>query len=144
MSERRTIEQLLSALQPLVSLLGPIPLRFVTTFLTVALDEGKGPYFYARVTGMHRAYMSRCLRDIGDRARNGGPGLGLVKIEQDPASVHRRKVFLTEKGRALLLQITRPSRGGPLIAKKALPPQENGVGVTTISNVGCDGATSPP
>lgn len=34
-----------------------------------------------RALGIDRRVMSRYLRDIGDRARNGGPGLGLVVVE---------------------------------------------------------------
>jgi hypothetical protein len=112
-SERRAIEDLLWALKPFANLRGWIPLRYLTTFLTVALDEGKGPNTYARGTGMDRASMSRCLRDIGEGGRRGEkPGLGLVRIVQDPANVQRRNVFLTDKGRALLPLIMRSLRGG--------------------------------
>jgi len=72
-SDKRDIQTLLSALKPLDNLRGSIPLPFVTTFLMVALDEGKGVCAYARAVGIHRAAMSRYLLDIGDRARNGGP-----------------------------------------------------------------------
>ncbi len=98
------------ALKPFANLRGKIPLRFVTTFLTVALDEGKGPCAYARAAGVHRAEMSRSLRDIGATSRNGGPGLGLVKVEKDPGNPYRRRVLLTEKGRALLPLVTRSLR----------------------------------
>ena len=40
----------------------------MTTFLMVALDEGKGVSAYARALGISRTAMSRYLRDIGDRA----------------------------------------------------------------------------
>jgi hypothetical protein len=93
------------ALKPLTNLRGSIPLPFVTTFLTVALDEGKGVNAYARAVGIHRAAMSRYLRDIGDRARNGGPGLGLVTIEPHPTAPLRSQVFLTNKGRLIAKEI---------------------------------------
>jgi hypothetical protein len=82
-------------------------LSFVTTFLMVALDEGKGVCAYARAVGVHRAAMSRYLRDIGERARNGGPGLGLVTVKPHPRYPHRRRVLLTAKGRLVASQIFR-------------------------------------
>src|SRR4029077_6135986 len=97
-----TIEELLGALKPFDNLRGWIPVRYV-----IALDEGKWPSAYARGAGMDRISMSRCLRDIGETSRTGGPGLGLVKAVRDPSNLHRRRVLLTEKGRALLLLVTR-------------------------------------
>jgi DNA-binding MarR family transcriptional regulator len=67
----------------------------------VALDEGQGVNAYARAFGMHRAKMSRYLRDIGRMARNGGPGLGLVAVEPHPNDPVRSQVFLTAKGRGI-------------------------------------------
>jgi hypothetical protein len=65
----------------------------------VALDEGKGVGNYASAIEVSRFAISRYLRDIGNRARNGGPGLGLVTIEPHPIDPRRRQVFLTAKGR---------------------------------------------
>jgi DNA-binding MarR family transcriptional regulator len=107
MSERLSIEELLRALKPFDGLRGWVPIRYVTTFLMVALDEGKGPSAYARSAGVDRMSMSRCLRDMGERSRTGGPGLGLVRAVRDPSNARRRKVLLTEKGRALLLHVRR-------------------------------------
>jgi DNA-binding MarR family transcriptional regulator len=109
-TERKTIEELLRALKPFDNLRGWIPLRYITTFLMVALDEGKWPSAYARSAGIDRITMSRCLRDIGERSRTGGPGLGLVKAVRDPSNAQRRKVLLTEKGRTLLLHVKRALR----------------------------------
>jgi DNA-binding MarR family transcriptional regulator len=104
-SHKRDIQSLLWALRPLANLRGPIPLSFVTTFLMVALDEGKGVNAYARAVGIHRSAMSRYLRSISDRACNGSPGLGLVKVEPHPAHSSRCQVFLTDKGRAVAKSI---------------------------------------
>ena len=87
-----------------------MPLPFVIAFLTVALDEGKGASAYARALGISRAAMSRYLRDIGDRARNGGPGLGLVTAQPRPPHSNRRPVVLTAKGRATAKLIFEPMR----------------------------------
>jgi DNA-binding MarR family transcriptional regulator len=97
----QALRKLLRVLKSFADLRGSIPLPYVTTFLTVAMDEGQGVCAYARAAGISRAAMSRYLRDIGDRARNGGPGLVLVKIQADPTDSRRRQVFLTTKGRSL-------------------------------------------
>ena len=57
-SDKRDFQSLLWALKPLINLSGSMPLPFVTTFLFVALDEGKGVNTYARAVGVHR---SQCL-----------------------------------------------------------------------------------
>jgi hypothetical protein len=80
-------------------------LPYATTFLMVALDEGKSVNAYARAVGIHRAAMHRYVRNIGDRARNGSPGLGLVRTERHPTYSNRRQVLLTDKGRLLAAEI---------------------------------------
>ena len=110
--DKRVIQTLLWALTPLMNLRGSIPLPFLTIFLMVVLDEGKCVSEYARAFGVKdRRMMSRYLRDIGERARNGGPGLGLVTVEQLPTH-SRARVVLTAKGRsvaqAILQQMRRP------------------------------------
>lgn len=109
-TNKKIIQALLWALKPVANLRGSIPLPCVITFLSVALDEGKGVCEYARATGFHRAAMSRYLRDIGDRARNGGPGLGLVTVQPHPIHAHRRQVMLTDKGRSLAKHMFNPMR----------------------------------
>ncbi len=111
-SDKRVIQTLLWALKPLTNLRGSIPLPYVTIFLMVALDEGKSVSAYARTLGVKdRRIMSRYLRVIGERARSGGPGLGLVTVEKHP-SHSRARVLLTAKGRsvaqAILQQMRRP------------------------------------
>ena len=83
-TEKTTIRHLLWALKPLLNLGGLLPLPLATAFLAIALDEGKGVCAYARDAGAKRSVMSRYIHSVGDRARNGGPGLGLIRFEQDP------------------------------------------------------------
>ena len=111
-SDKRVIQTLLWALTPLLNLRWSILLPWVTIFLMVVLDEGKSVSAYARALGVKdRRVVSRYLRDIGERARNGGPGLGLVTVEKHPTHSHAR-VLLTAKGRsvaeAILQQMRRP------------------------------------
>ncbi len=107
---RWIMQCLLWALKPLVNLRGSIPLPYAIVFLLVALDEGNGVSSYARALGIHRWRMSRYLRDIGSRARNGGPGLGLVTVEHDPADPRWSKVVLTAKGRAVAEEVFQQMR----------------------------------
>jgi hypothetical protein len=106
-TDKRAIQALLWALKPLANLRSSIPLPYATTFLMVAIDEGKSVNAYARAVGINRAMMHRYVRNIGDRARNGGPGLGLVRTEPHPTYSNRRQVLLTDKGRSLAKDIFR-------------------------------------
>jgi hypothetical protein len=100
-SDKRIIESLLLALEPLSKLSGPVPLRLVATFLTVASNEGQGVCEYARCLGIHRAVMSRFIHNLADRARNGDPGLDLIMIEEGPGRPNKQQIFLTKKGHAV-------------------------------------------
>jgi DNA-binding MarR family transcriptional regulator len=109
-AEKKALQSLLWALKPLSNLRGSIPLPFATVFLMIALDEGHGVNSYARAMGIHRSAMSRYLRDIGARARNGGPGLGLVTVKPHGGDQRRYEVLLTPKGRSIIKQIVRHIR----------------------------------
>ena len=114
---RWIMQCLLWTLKPLSNLSRSIPLQYVTAFLMVALDEGRGVGTYARALGMHRWTMSRYLNAIGPRGRNGGPGLDLVIIKHDPYDPRWTEVFLTPKGRAVaddvFKQMRRVKRNAP-------------------------------
>jgi DNA-binding MarR family transcriptional regulator len=98
---------LLWALKPLANLKRPLPLPSLTAFLLVALDEGKGVNAYARAAGVDRAIMSRTLHAIGDRARTGGPGLGLITMQPHPTDPKKVQIFMTSKGRSITKEIAR-------------------------------------
>jgi DNA-binding MarR family transcriptional regulator len=107
---KRAIQALLWAIKPLVDLSGSIPFPYVLTFLAVAVEEGKPVGAYARDLNVNRFLMSRYIRRIGDRARNGGPGLGLVTTRRTRNSPTRTAIFLTDKGRAIAAQVSRNLR----------------------------------
>jgi|SRR5580704_3047850 DNA-binding MarR family transcriptional regulator len=109
-SDKRDFQSLLWALKPLINLSGFMPLPFVTTFLFVALDEGRGVNTYARAIGIHRSAMSKNLHALGDRARHGGPGLGLVTIDPHPTAPGRSQVHLTAKGRQVAKEVLQQLR----------------------------------
>ncbi len=107
---KRAIQALLWGIKPLIDLRGSIPFPYVRTFLTVALADGKPVGAYAREMNINRFLMSRYMRCIGDRGRNGGAGLGLVTIKRIPNSPVRTAVFLTDKGRAIAAKVYRNLR----------------------------------
>jgi len=104
-SDKRVVQTLLWALKPLSNLRRSIPLPYAITFLTVALEEGKPVGAYARELDFNRYVMSRYMQCIGDKARNGSTGLGLVTIKRTKGYPSRTEVFLTEKGRAVAAQV---------------------------------------
>jgi hypothetical protein len=104
-SDKRVVQTLLWALKPLSNLRRSIPLPYAITFLTVALEEGKPVGAYARELDFNRYVMSRYMQCIGDKARNGSTGLGLVTIKRTKGYPSRTEVFLTEKGRAVASQV---------------------------------------
>ncbi len=125
LGNKRDFQSLLWALKPLINLRGTIPLPFVTTFLFVALDEGKGVDTYARAVGMHRSAMSRNLHALGDRARNGGPGLGLVTVDSHPTAPGRSQVHLTAKGRLVAKEVLQQLRRSQVSRLQRPPNHDN-------------------
>jgi len=99
--DKLTIEALLRALEPLQRLHNSMPLPCVITFLLIALYEGKSMSDYARDLGVSRFTMFRYLQFIGERARSGGPGLGLICVEPHPTHLRGTRVRLSAKGRAI-------------------------------------------
>jgi hypothetical protein len=100
----------LRALKPLANLRRSIPLPYALTFLTVALEEGKPVGTYAREMNVNRWVMTRIMQTIGDKARDGAPGLGLVTIKRIASYPTRTEVFLTDKGRKVADQVFRQLR----------------------------------
>jgi len=99
--DKRIIQSLLLALEPVSNLGGLVPLRLVTAFLTVATNEGKGVCEYARCLGIHRTITSRFIHELTDRSRHGGPGLGLIRIDKGSGRPNWQEIVLTKKGRAV-------------------------------------------
>ena len=106
-AHKGAIQTLLLAIKPLVDSGGAIPFPYMLTFLMVAVDEGKSVGAYARDLNVNRFLMSRHIRCIGDRGRNGRPGLGLVTTRRVDNYPNRTAIFLTDKGHAVAAQVYR-------------------------------------
>jgi DNA-binding MarR family transcriptional regulator len=105
--ERRHLGRALGALGPFRALRATMPLQYVTTFLLVALNEGRGVTEYAEMAGVSQSVMSRHLLDIGERDRYMEKGFGLITYRPNPFELRKHEVFLTDKGRALAHEIVR-------------------------------------
>ena|SRR5271169_2532274 len=79
-NDKSLVQGLLSALDPFSKIRSDdtVPFRLVITFLNIVADEGRCANEYAKILGIHRFMMGRYIHDLADRARDGGPGLGLV------------------------------------------------------------------
>jgi DNA-binding MarR family transcriptional regulator len=108
--ERVAVKNLLGVLDAFTALRGTMPLQYVKTFLLVAEEEGLGVKEYAQRAGVSTSVMSRHLLDIGERNRHMEDGFGLVTYRSNPMELRKHEYMLTDKGRALLHQITRHQR----------------------------------
>jgi DNA-binding MarR family transcriptional regulator len=105
------IQSLLQALETFLKLRGPIPLRELVIFLHIALDEGNEAIEYADRLKLHRGAVSKYVHDLADRARGGGPGLGLIEFKYASSNEYNRKpIFLTKKGRSVAAAILKNLR----------------------------------
>jgi len=112
-ADKRIIQSLLLALEPLSKMRGPrgpVPLRLATAFLAVASNEGQGLNEYARRLGIDRSVISRIIHEIADRSRDGGPGLGLISIHEGGRPNRQQEIFLTKKGHAVARAMQRSFR----------------------------------
>jgi DNA-binding MarR family transcriptional regulator len=109
--DTRIIQSLLQAIDAFLKLRGPIPLREFVVFLHIALDEGNEAVEYADRLKIHRGAMAKYVHDLADRARDGGPGLGLIEFKyKSPNPNNRMPIFLTKKGRSIAAAILKSLR----------------------------------
>jgi DNA-binding MarR family transcriptional regulator len=78
------------------------PVGLIEAFLLVCLDEGLSVEEYAARGKIPYVTMSRHLLDLGDRNRNGEPGMKLITARANPLNRRQREYMLTEQGRLLL------------------------------------------
>jgi hypothetical protein len=84
-----------------------MPVQYVTSFVAVALEEGKGVNYYANKVGVSKSVMSRHLHDISDADRLGKEGYGLVEHCPHPTELRSVEIYLTPDGRALANRLFR-------------------------------------
>jgi DNA-binding MarR family transcriptional regulator len=110
--KKKAVQLLLWSLKPFAAL-RMMPLNYMLAFLLVTLEEGQTPSTYARALGVNRWRMLHYLYELSSADKphhRSGAGLGLVAVEIDPKNASRRKVVLTDKGRALVAKIIAPAK----------------------------------
>jgi DNA-binding MarR family transcriptional regulator len=106
-AELRSVDVMLSALEPFRGVNPTMPLQLAFTFLLVARNEGLPVTEYAKRAGMAPGVMARNLLDLGEYNRRREPGLELVEERVDPMDRRIHRKFLTHKGRRLVGAVTR-------------------------------------
>lgn len=96
--ERAYARALLASLQPFLEIMGTMPLQYLTAYLRVVADEGKGVTEYAEDAGISKTVMTRHLLDIGERTRDREPGFGLVFQKRDVYDLRINRTFPTPVG----------------------------------------------
>ena len=92
---------LLVALQPFLDVRPTMPLQYVTTFLRVVADEGKGVSDYATAARISKTVATRHLLDIGERSRDHSEGFGWVYQKRDIHDLRINRTYGTPEGKAL-------------------------------------------
>ncbi len=99
------LDRFAAALRAIRAVESGIPASQIATLLEVARKPGLCVSEYARRLGEPQPVTSRNLRNLGEQARNGGPGFRLVRsgtVNRDKRWVH---YWLTEKGQSLIWTI---------------------------------------
>jgi DNA-binding MarR family transcriptional regulator len=87
-----------------------MPMGDAYGFMVVALEEGLGITEYAERAGITQSGMTRTLVALGAGGRYGAAGFNIVQQVTDAEDLRKRQTFLTDKGRALIREITRLTR----------------------------------
>ena len=103
-----------NSLMAFISVHPTITLQLVRSFLIIAAEEGLTVSALAIRTGASPTKASRHVQDLGNTNRHGRRGLELVTVAQRAHGDHReQRLYLTERGRALVRQMTTNYLSGP-------------------------------
>lgn len=106
--ERAYANALLAALEPFLAIRGTMPLQYLTAFLRVVAEEGKGVAEYAEMAGVASTVMTRHLLDIGERSRDLTEGFGLVYQKRDVRDLRINRTYATPQGHTLFRKMMQP------------------------------------
>lgn len=97
-----TIHAFMSAVDELRKLDPELQLQTVKVFLLVAEQPGILQGDIANLANISQGGSSRNVHALGKRHRKGKPGLGLIAQRSDDEDIRRVRLYLTDRGRALL------------------------------------------
>jgi DNA-binding MarR family transcriptional regulator len=102
-------KNVMAGLFHVVEQFGMMPSTYQAAFLTIASDPGHTVDTYAKRLNVAPAIMSRRLIDLGQRqsrSRN-REGHDLIESRRDPLDRRLVQIFLTPKGKALVVRLER-------------------------------------
>lgn len=101
------LERLMRVVDRFREIDGAFPASYMMAFMLVAHKPGGGPTDYAPALGTIPPIASRMLLEIGEHARRGGDGYGLIERTTNPEDLRAVSLRLTRKGRELWARISR-------------------------------------
>lgn len=102
-SDKKLIKSLAEMLEQFTLRRPNIPTLQIIMMLRLALDEGKSQKHYSEKWDIPPSTVSRAMLDMGKRTRQGQEGLGLIDERVSTHSLREHEVYLSTKGKALLL-----------------------------------------
>lgn len=90
-----------------------VTVQRVLVLLSVARNPGLSQAELGKVLpGISVTALSRNIADLSSRTSQKQPGPGLVELRPDPASLRRKRVFLTDRGRRFMKRWQRSLHAG--------------------------------
>jgi len=96
----------LNMLQMLREIDGEFPLQYGICLAQIAMDEGMSLTALSKKTNLGLSTVSRIVGALSKYRQNGNP-YGLVELKVSPQERRRKELYLSEKGRALMDNISR-------------------------------------
>jgi len=109
--EREVLKNLVKALRPFRDLNDTMPLQYVLTFISVAIDQGRTISEISDRCEIDRAVGSRQISDMSDKKRHDKKGYGLVESKVDVMDRRVTRASLTPVGYALIGRVIRTLAG---------------------------------
>jgi DNA-binding MarR family transcriptional regulator len=101
-----TTHTFLNMLQTLREIDGEFPLQYSICLAEIAMDEGMSLTALSKKAGLNLSTVSRIVGALSQYRQNGNP-YGLVELKISPQERRRKELYLSDKGRSLMKDISR-------------------------------------